>query len=217
MSMEKKITSVKVLTPEERDECIAVLDEVYLKEKNWINSSEQVIPKDLEHNTKQSWFLVKVNHEPAGVLRLEYDPCLNFPPELKVTLKDHIDVEELKKSGRFVDIGRFAILPKYRRNIMVALRLMRSAIKEVVERDYTHFITDVFENEPTSPLKFHTRILGFEVIGSHIHGELNCSCTRIILTMDIIKAYEKLKQRGAKISETLTLGFSHLLEKKIKV
>ncbi len=79
--------------------------------------------------------------------------------------------------------------------MLVAIRLMGVAVKEVVERNYTHFITDVFEGEPNSPLKFHTRILGFEIIGSHLHGELNCSLTRIILTLDILKAYQRLREK----------------------
>ena len=79
--------------------------------------------------------------------------------------------------------------------MLVAIRLMGTAVKEVVERNYTHFITDVFQGEPNSPLKFHTRILGFEIIGTHLHGELNCSLTRIILTLDILKAYQRLQRK----------------------
>jgi hypothetical protein len=107
------------------------------------------------------------------------------------------------------------ILPQYRSKILVALRLMRIAIKEVVERDYTHFITDVFEGEPHSPFRFHTRILGFEVIGTHLHGELNCSCTRIILTLDILKAYQRLKLSKNRIYWSLTEGIRDILDKKL--
>ena len=46
----------------------------------------------------------------------------------------------------------------------VAIRLMGVAVKEVVERNYTNFITDVFQGEPNTPLTFHTRILGFKMI-----------------------------------------------------
>lgn len=99
--------------------------------------------------------------------------------------------------------------------ILVALRLIRASIKEVVKRDYTHFITDVFEGEPHSPFKFHTQILGFEIIGTHLHGELNCSCTRIILTLDILKAYKKLKERNNKIYRYLTEGIQPILDKKL--
>jgi hypothetical protein len=107
------------------------------------------------------------------------------------------------------------ILPEYRRKFLVAIRLMRIAVREVIERNYTHFITDVFEGEPHSPLNFHTRILGFEVIGSHLHGELNCSLTRIILTMDILKAYQRMKMRRKRLYASLTEGYRGLLEEKI--
>jgi hypothetical protein len=107
------------------------------------------------------------------------------------------------------------ILSQYRHNLLVALRLMRISIKEVVERDYTHFITDVFENEPHSPFHFHTRVLGFQVIGRHIHGDLHCSCTRIILTLDIMKAYERVKNQRNRIYNLLTRRTRTLLDKKI--
>jgi hypothetical protein len=107
------------------------------------------------------------------------------------------------------------ILPEYRKKIFVAIRLMGAAVKEVVERNYTHFITDVFEGEPHSPLKFHTRILGFEVIGQHLYGELNCSLTRIILTLDILKAYQRLKTQRNRIYWSLTDGIRGALDARL--
>jgi hypothetical protein len=91
---------------------------------------------------------------------------------------------------------------------------MRAAIREVVEREYTHFITDVFEGEANSPFGFHTRLLGFEVIGRHLRGDLHCSCTRIILTLDILKAYRNLKRKRSRIVGTLTEGIAEVLEKR---
>ena len=114
-----------------------------------------------------------------------------------------------------VEIGRFMIRPEFRKNIRVALKLMQAGIREVVERGYTHFLTDVFESDPNSPLHFHTKILGFEVIGSHLHGELNCSSTRIILTLDILKAYQRLKERKNRFYQEITAGIQDLLERKL--
>ena len=71
---------------------------------------------------------------------------------------------------------------------------------------YTHFITDVFEGEAHSPLNFHTRVLGFEVIGRHLFGELNCSSTRIILTLDILKLYNRVKDSRSRIYQELLEG-----------
>ena len=92
---------------------------------------------------------------------------------------------------------------------------MGVAVREVVERNYTHFITDVFEGEPHSPLGFHTRVLGFEVIGSHVYGELNCSLTRIILTLDILKAYKRMKERRNRLYWSLTEGIRGQLDGKL--
>jgi hypothetical protein len=210
-----RIRAVKVKTAEDIRDALKVISEVYMKEKRWISSLDDQIPGDLEQHPEVSWFLVRLNKKPAGVLRLLYDPALEFPPEFKVELDKNVNIEKLKLEGRFVEIGRFMIIPEYRTYILIALRLMRAAIREVVEKDYTHFITDVFENEPNSPLKFHTRILGFEIIGRHLFGDLNCSCTRIILTLDILKAYKRLKERRSSIYRTITGGISDLLDKKL--
>ncbi|MGA2142695.1 MAG: GNAT family N-acetyltransferase [Brevinematales bacterium] len=209
------IRAKKVKTMEDRENALKVIGEVYLKEKSWIRSSSDQIPEDAGSRDDISWFLVRFNNKPAGVLRLLYDPVLEFPPELKVTLNENVDIEKLKKAGKFAEIGRFMIIPEYRKYITVVLRLMRAAIKEVIERDYTHFITDVFENEPNSPYNFHTRILGFEVVGKHLYGDLNCSCTRIILTLDILKNYRRLKEQKNKIFNKLTYGIKGLFEKKL--
>ena len=166
---------------------------------------------------RYSWFLATVNDQPAGVLRLFYDPPLELPAEFKVTLRQDIDLKQMAKNGRFVEIGRFMILPEYRKKMLVAIRLMGVAVKEVVERNYTHFITDVFQGEPNSPLKFHTRILGFEIIGSHLHGELNCSLTRIILTLDILKAYQRLREKKNRIYWSLTEGIRGRLDRKLMI
>lgn len=209
------IRAKKIKTRDDREDALKVIQEVYLKEKNWIRSTNDQIPEDIDKREDISWFIVKINSKPAGVLRLLYDPILEFPPEMNVTLNKDIDIDKLKSTGKFAEIGRFMIIPKYRKYITIVLRLMRAAIKEVVERDYTHFITDVFENEPNSPYKFHTRILGFEVIGKHLYGDLNCSCTRIILTLDILKNYRRLKAQKNKIFNKLTYGIKDVFEKRL--
>ena len=118
----------------------------------------------------------------------------------------------LKRHGRFVDIGRFMIVPAYRRNIRVVMRLMRAAIIEVVGRGYTHFLTDVFEEDPHSPLHFHTRVLGFERIGTHRYGELACTSSRILLILDIARAYHRLKAQDNKIWKELGEGVWDVME-----
>ncbi|MBN2012067.1 GNAT family N-acetyltransferase [candidate division KSB1 bacterium] len=210
-----RITTLKIINPESRAMALDVIDKVYLQEKNWIQSAQQEIPEDIATNKSFSWFLAKINNRPVGVLRIFYDPPLEFPPDFKITLNNNIDLEKIAKTCRFVEIGRFMILPRYRHNMLIALRLMRIALKEVVERDYTHFITDVTEGELHSPFRFHTKILGFEVVGTHLHGELNYSCTRMILTLDILKAYQRLKARKNRLYWNLTEGIRGVLEQKL--
>lgn len=210
-----EIATMKVIDPESRSLALQVIEGVYLKEKNWIRDPENEIPLNIAESTKYSWFLTMVNRKPAGVIRLAYDPSLYFPPELEVTLNSDIDLEKMACEWRIVEIGRFMIFPEYRKNIRVVLKLMQAATKEVVERGYTHFLTDVFETDPNSPLHFHTKILGFERIGSHLHGELNCSSTRIILTLDILKAYRKLRERRDKIYMEVTEGIQDSLDERL--
>lgn len=208
----KNVTTQKILTPGDRERALEVVEAVYRDEKRWIESSVTEIPADIASRQDQSWFLVWMGDEPAGVIRLVYDPSLEMPAEYGVTLEPEVDLERLKRGGRFVDIGRFMIVPRYRRNIRVVMKLMRAASVEVVERGYTHFLTDVFENDPHSPLRFHTQVLGFERIGTHRHGELACASARIILILDIARALQRLKKRENKIWKELGEGVRDVLE-----
>lgn len=204
--MRSAIEAQKVLTDDDRRQALAVIEEVYLEEKRWIAATAPEIPEDIAGRRDRSWFLVRVDGEPAGVIRLVYDPPLELPAELGVELEPQVDLERLKAAGRFVDIGRFMIVPRHRRHIRVVLRLMRAAILEVVGRGYTHFLTDVFESDPHSPLKFHTRILGFERIGTHRHGELASKSLRIILILDIARAYRRLQRQQNKVWKEVAEG-----------
>ncbi len=209
------ITVRKIEDAATREQALKVVEGVYWQEKNWIKSVEEEIPATISSDPRTSWFLASAHDQPAGVLRLFYDPALELPPECQATFKKGFDPQKLASAGKFAEIGRFMILPEYRKKILVAIRLMGAAVKEVVERNYTHFITDVFEGEPHSPLKFHTRILGFEVIGKHLYGELNCSLTRIILTLDILKAYQRLKSQRNRVYWSLTEGIRGSLDAKL--
>ncbi len=206
------VTVKKVAAPEDRQRALSVIEAVYLQEKQWIHDPSSEISADAGERMDQSWFLVSVDGEPAGVIRLVYDPALELPAEYGVTLEAGVDLEKLKQHGRFVDIGRFMILPRYRRNIRVVMKLMREAIVEVVQRGYTHFVTDVFENDPHSPLRFHTQVLGFERIGTHRYGELACASARIILILDIARGYQRLKKRENKVFKEVGEGLRDLME-----
>ena len=89
---------------------------------------------------------------------------------------------------------------------------MRAALAEVVARGYTHLLTVVFEDDPHSPYGFHTRVLGFQRIGSHRYGELACASRRIILTLDIARAFDRLRGPRAKLVQALAGGLETDLE-----
>jgi hypothetical protein len=209
--MSNAVTVVKVLSRAERAEALAVVEAVYRHEKRWLSDVESEIPADPSARRDQSWFLVRVDGAPAGAIRLAYDPALSLPAELEVTLEPGVDLEALRRRGRFVDIGRFMILPRHRRNLRVAMRLMRAASLEVIERGYTHFLTDVFADDPHSPLGFHTRVLGFERIATHARGELACASPRVLLVLDIARGYERLKATESRVYRELAQGMGELL------
>lgn len=209
------ITVERVLTEEGRCAALEVIERVFQREKKWIDAAQEQLPQTLEESGRYSWFLAKAGGRPAGVLRLMYDPPLELPEEYDVRLLPGVNIERMKQDGRYVEIGRFMIKREFRKNPRIALRLMRMATAEVLERDYTHFITDVFEGEPNSPLKFHTRVLGFEVIGKHLFGDLNCSSTRIILTLDILKVYRRIRNNRSRVYSELTEGMRGILDRKL--
>lgn len=202
----QRIQTVKVLNSQHRSEALEVVRRVYLEEKRWIVDLESEVPAsaapESEPSDRISWFLAHRDGYPAGVLRLTYDPPLELPPELGVELEEDIDLGTLSQL-RIAEIGRFMIRPSYRGNINVALQLMKIAVQEVVERRYSHLLTDVFENDPHSPLGFHTRILGFQRIGSHRFGELHCESRRIILMLDIAATIERLRRKKNRIFREL--------------
>ena len=81
---------------------------------------------------------------------------------------------------------------------------MRAAVKETVERDFTHYITDVFEGEANSPQDFHRRVMGFQIVATHDTGELNCPCRRITMLLDIREAYQRMRKEGGWIFRFIT-------------
>ncbi len=209
------ITVKRVLSAEDRRDALEVVEQVFMREKQWIRTAGEQLPEVLEERGRCSWFIARVDGRTAGVLRLMYDPPLELPDEYDVSLLPGVDMDRMKREGRYVEIGRFMIRERYRKNPRIALRLMRTATREVLERDYTHFITDVFEGEAHSPLNFHTRVLGFEVIGKHLFGDLNCSSTRIILTLDILKVYRRIRNSRSRVYTELTEGMRGILDRKL--
>lgn len=211
---QRPLRTEKVVSAEARQRALGVVEDVYLREKRWIDTAAAELPDDPAVAGSVSWFLCSAGDLPAGLVRLVYDPPLEMPAGFEVQLDAGLDVDMLRRNGRFVDVGRLMILPRYRRRIGVVLSLMKAAAREAVERGYTHFITDVFEDDPHSPLAFHTRVLGFQRIGTHRFGELRCSSRRIILMLDIARSYERLRHRKNRLMREFCDSVGDVLESR---
>ena len=188
-----------------RAKVVAVLRTTYLEEKRWVTDPASQAPaEDLQHH-EISWFIATIKGRPAGVLRVLYDPPLGQYAKYGLKPVDpSLDVEDFIRNNRIAEIGRFAVVPEFRKQFMVAASLIRAAASETVRRRYTHFVTDVFEDDPHSPLGFHTRVMGFRPVATHDTGELRCASRRITLVLDLKAAYARLKARQGWLFRYLT-------------
>ncbi len=152
MARHDRVRAQRVTGEAARRHAVAVLRATYLDEKRWITDPEaQLPPEDLARGDI-AWFLVSVRDRAAGVVRVHYDPPLAQYAKYRLQLLDPaVRVEDFIRRHRIAEIGRFAVVPRYRRRFTVAAALMRAATIETVARGYTHFVTDVFEDDPHSP------------------------------------------------------------------
>jgi hypothetical protein len=212
MIADRSIVSRRVLTPSDREDVIAVLRETYLAEKRWVSD-----PADADVGRDDiSWIVDHVDGQPAGVLRVLYDPPLLEYAKYGLKLLDRApDIEQFLRHNRVAEIGRFAVLPAYRGKIVVAAALMRIATEETVRRAYTHFVTDVFEDDPHSPFGFHTRVMGFRAVATHDVGELHSKSRRITLVLDLKAAYQRLRARRNWIFRYLTGDWGEALHQRL--
>jgi ribosomal protein S18 acetylase RimI-like enzyme len=199
-----------------RRAAVDVLRSTYQREKEWITDSEEQFPAVDLTRPDISWFLVSVRGKPAGVLRVLYDPPLalyskyGFKP-----IGVAVDIENFVRQNRIAEIGRFAVLPDHRGHMVLAAELMRVATAQVVARGYTHFVTDVFEDDPHSPYGFHTRVMGFHPVATHDFGELRCRSRRITMVLDLRAAYRRLKERGNWMYRYLTCEWDERLHRRM--
>jgi len=216
--MSPLIRTLRVTDLTTRAQALAVLGSTYRDEKRWVEEAEsQLPPGDLDRATL-SWFLTLRGETPAGVLRVHYDPPLAQYRDYDVRPLDRtIDVEGFLCAHRIAEIGRFAIVPAFRRDFSVALALMRAATRETIERGFTHYITDVFENERHSPYGFHTRVMGFAPVATHERGELRCLNRRITMILDIKAAYQRLRREKRWIFRSLTADWDEGLHRRLAV
>lgn len=206
MRISGRLFTRRVSTEEDRQRVLEVLRVTYQIEKAWLSDVGAQFPAGDLQRDDISWFLTMRRGEPIGVLRVLYDPPL--AQYLKYDLKalDHgIDVAAFIASGRIAEVGRFAVVPECRRGVLSVLSLIRAAFREIVTRGCTQLITDVFENDPHSPYRFHTRVFGFRPVATHETGELHHEGRRITLVLDIKAAHRRL--RLSRLWRRLTRGW----------
>jgi hypothetical protein len=199
-----------------RDAILEVLIATYQKEKKWIaDPAHQFSSADIQRHDI-AWFMVRFDGRPVGVLRTLYDPPILQYANYGLKLIDrHLDIESFLKHNRIAEVGRFAVVAEHRGNFLLAAALMRAATEEMVVRGYTHVVTDVFEDDPHSPLGFHTRVMGFMPVATHDHGELHCTSRRITLVLDLKSSYLRLKTRGNWVYRYLTAHWPDALHRRL--
>jgi hypothetical protein len=199
----------RVQSARERELVLAVLTSTYVAEKGWIDDAETLFPvQDLER-TDVSWFLSAKRGQPIGVLRVNYDPPIaQYAAYGLKPVDESIDIAALLAHEKIAEVGRFAVVPGRRNSIAVVVSLMHAATREIVTRGCTQLVTDVFENDPHSPLGFHTRIAGFKPVATHDIGELRHMGRRITLLLNLRLAYRSLRARGNRFFRVMTRGWT---------
>ncbi len=212
---DNRVESVRIRDESGRTAALDVLGATYRNEKGWVSDPGHQFPaKDLERHDI-AWYIVRLEGRPVGVLRTLFDPPLLQYARYGLRLIDpRVDLERFLRQHRIAEVGRFAVVPEHRGNMMPVAALMRSATEEMVTRGYTHVITDVFEDDPHSPLGFHTRVMGFRPVATHDHGELNCKSRRITLLLDLESSYRRRKARGNWIYRYLTARWPDALHRR---
>ena len=209
MSLSDRLRVRKIRFESEREKAFQVLEMVYQTEKSWVADLDEFFPAGDLGQEHVSWFLAEVDGEPVGVARVLYELPLELYGDYGFELVNQkLDVEAFVRDNRIAEVGRFAVVPKYRKKILVAAILMRAAATETIERGFTHFITDVFETDPNSPMKFHQRILGFQTVATHSVGELNHLGRRITMLLDLKGAFRRLRTGNNWIFRYITQGWN---------
>jgi len=216
MPLKDNVSTIRVETFAEREKALQVLRATYRCEKNWVPDEETVFPTEDLKNLDVSWFMVAAEGKPVGVLRVLYNPPLELYRGYGFKqIVQGLNIEEFCRNNRIAEIGRFAVLPEYRRYVTIVGALMREAARETVECGFSHYITDIFEGEAHSPYNFHTRVMGFQPVATHDVGELNCPNRRITLILDLRAAYNRLRTTQSWVYRFLTENWGEHLHKKL--
>ena len=216
MTRAQNVVAHRVADERGRQQVVAILGAIYQREKNWVSEPDSQFPLADVGRADTAWFLAQAGGQAAGVVRVLYDPPLAVYAHYGFQVIDPaIRVEDFIGRHGLAEVGRFAVLPDSRRQIMVAATLMRAVTIDSLERGITHLITDVFEDDAHSPYGFHTRVLGFHPVATHDAGELNSRSRRITLLLDIPAAYKRLRSRNAWFYRYLTSVLPDRLQERL--
>jgi ribosomal protein S18 acetylase RimI-like enzyme len=207
MPLTARLRVIRVRSEADRALATAVMRATYHEEKNWILNEAKLFPADELGTPDASWFVVLDADRPVGVLRVLYNLPLDLYQEYGFKMLGGMDLDAFIRTHKIAEIGRFAVLPEYRKHVVVVGALMRAASRETIERGYTHYVTDIFDGEQHSPYDFHTRVLGFQPVATHDTGELNCPNRRITMLLDLRAGYERLRSRGGWLYRFFTEGW----------
>jgi len=218
MRRDSHVLATRVTDEAGRRQVIEVLRATYQREKGWVSDPEtQLPPGDLARD-EIAWFIATIRGRPAGVLRVHYAPPLAQYAAYGFKLIDpSVNVDDFIRKHKVAEIGRFAVLPRYRRRFLLAAALMRAATAETVARGFSHFVTDVFEDDAHSPYGFHTRVIGFHPVATHDIGELQSRSRRITMVLDLRAAYQRLKRSGNWVFRYLTGEWPDALHRRLAV
>lgn len=216
MIVDESVSSERVADQAARRAVVKVLRATYHREKQWVSDPASQFPPDDLTRDDISWFVARVDGKPVGVMRVLYDPpLLEYAKYGFKLLASAPRIEDFVKTNRVAEIGRFAVLPEYRGKFMIAAELMRAATEETVVRGYTHFVTDVFEDDPHSPLGFHTRVMGFLPVATHDVGELQSRSRRITMVLDLKDCYRRLSVRRSWFFRFMTGQWAEALHQRL--
>lgn len=210
------VQAVRIRDQRQREGALQVLRTTYRDEKGWVDDEATQLPPDDMQREDVAWFGAFAEERAVGVLRVLYDPPLEqyLKYDLEM-LDDRLDIATFIRRHRIAEIGRFAVIADRRRNMSIALALLREAIADTVRRGYSHYVTDVFEGEVNSPYAFHTRVLGFVPVATHATGELNCDHRRVTLVLDLHQCYARLRATNGYFFRLVTQGWDASLHQAL--
>lgn len=198
MSFKDRLSVKKIETAEDRENALDVLEIVYTDEKGWVEDRQKLLPIEDIQGDRVEWWATLLDDRILGVTRVLYEIPTQLYKEYGFELTiPGLDVEAFIANNKIAEVGRFAVLPKYRKKIHVSAYLMRAAGIAAYKRGFTHFITDVFEEDPNTPYGFHRRVLGFQEVATHDVGELKCDSRRVTMLLDLREIAKRVgKEKG---------------------